>query len=135
MLVHFETGQTIFREGDPANRFYLLLSGAVELRARVTGGGVTLVCTLGAGDVLGWSWLFPPYQWHFDAVAQESTQAVFFYGTWLRQLAEEHHELGYELMRRMAEVLIRRLQAARRQMLFGSEPAKLVQVNPPRSRG
>ena len=80
MLVHFETGQTIFREGDPANRFYLLLSGAVELRARVTGGGVTLVCTLGAGDVLGWSWLFPPYQWHFDAVAQESTQAVFFYG-------------------------------------------------------
>ena len=130
MLVQFETGQTIFREGDPANRFYLLLSGVIELRVRTTGGGATPVCMLGAGDVLGWSWLFPPYQWHLDAVARESARAVFFYGTWLRHLTEGHHELGYELMRRIAEVLICRLQAARRQALSGLESAKPVEGFP-----
>jgi len=130
MLVQFDAGQIIFREGDPANRFYLLLSGVIELRARTTGGRGTLVCTLREGDVLGWSWLFPPYQWHFDAVARESAQAVFFYGTWLRELAEEHHEFGYELMRRMAEVLICRLQAARRQVLSSLESAKPAEGNP-----
>ena len=124
MPVRFEAGQIIFREGDPANRFYLVLDGAVALHTRGLEETDTLIALLGGGDVLGWSWLFPPYQWHFDATAQETTQAVFFYGTWLRQLAEEQHELGYELMRRMAEVLMRRLQATRRQILFPNEPGK-----------
>ena len=130
MVVQFEAGQPIFREGDPANRFYLILNGAIALQSHRKEGGTTLIATLGEGDVLGWSWLFPPYQWHFDAIAVESTQAVFFYGTWLRHLAEEHHELGYELMRRMAEVLIRRLQAARRQMLFGPECTTMSKDDP-----
>jgi len=130
MVVQFDIGQTIFREGDPANRFYLILNGAVALQSHTVEGGATLTVTLGEGDVLGWSWLFPPYRWHFDAVAVESTQAVFFYGTWLRQMTEEHHELGYELMRRMAEVLIRRLQATRRQMMFGPESGNLNKDNP-----
>jgi CRP-like cAMP-binding protein len=112
--VEFSAGQLIFREGELANRFYLILNGNVALQSRMPDGGVSLITTLGQGEVLGWSWLFPPYAWHFDAVAIESTATVFFYGTWLRNMAEEHHELGYELMKRMAEVLIRRLQATRR---------------------
>ena len=117
MPVTFDAGRTIFHEGEPANRFYLLLEGAVALQARLANQGVALVTTLRSGDVLGWSWLFPPYTWHFDAVAIEASRATFFYGTWLRQLGEEHPQLGYELMRRMAEVLMRRLQATRQQWL------------------
>jgi len=112
--VQFSADQLIFREGELANRFYLILNGKVALQSRLPDGVVSLITTLGPGEVLGWSWLFPPYAWHFDATAVESTQTVFFYGTWLRQIAEEHHELGYELMKRMAEVLIRRLQVTRR---------------------
>jgi len=123
MRVTFEPGELIFQEGELANRFYLILDGAVALQIHASDSGVSLITTLGRGDVLGWSWLFPPYTWHFDAVAVESTQAVFFYGTWLRQMGEEHQELGYELMKRMAQVLIHRLQAARRQLIFRKMPA------------
>ena len=67
--------------------------------------------------MLGWTWLFPPYYWHFDARAVEPTLAIFFYGTRLREKSEVDAELGYELMKRMVAVIIRRLQATRRQLL------------------
>jgi CRP-like cAMP-binding protein len=123
MPVHFQPGQTIFREGEPANRFYLVLKGSVALQMRLPDQGVALIAMVGPGEVLGWSWLIPPYFWHFDATCVEDTAAVFFYGTWLRQMAEEHHAFGHELMKRIAEVLAHRLLATRRQLLFGSQSA------------
>ena len=72
---------------------------------------------LGAGDVLGWSWLFPPYTWNFSARTLEPVKAVFFYGTWLRERSETDLTLGYELMQRTASVLMRRLQATRQQLV------------------
>jgi CRP/FNR family transcriptional regulator, cyclic AMP receptor protein len=113
----FKEGELIFREGDPANRFYLVQEGRVALRARVEERSPVQIQVIGAGDVLGWSWLFPPYYWHFDARALEPVKAIFFYGTWLREYSEQDHDLGYELMKRMAEVVIRRLQATRQQLL------------------
>jgi CRP/FNR family transcriptional regulator, cyclic AMP receptor protein len=109
----FQPGEVIFREGEMANRFYLLTQGAVALETYTKDRGGALVEKIGAGDVLGWSWLFPPYYWRMDARAVEPTKAIFFYGTGLRQAAEEDHDLGYELMRRVAAVAIQRLQAAR----------------------
>jgi CRP-like cAMP-binding protein len=120
MVTRFSAGETIFRAGDPANRFYLILSGKVAVEAYVQDQGSKVIQDIGAGDVLGWSWLFPPYYWHFDARALEPTAAIFFYGTPLRTECEADHELGYELLRRMAEVMLRRLQATRRQLLEGS---------------
>ena len=76
-----------------------------------------LAPTIGAGEVLGWSWLIPPYQWHFDARAVEETDAIFFYGTALRARCEDDHDLGYELMLRVAAVVMLRLQSARDQLL------------------
>ena len=67
--------------------------------------------------MLGWSWLFPPYYWHFDARAVKPTTAIFIYGTRVRELCENDHDLGYELMRRTAEVVIGRLQSARRRLV------------------
>jgi len=117
MQSHFETGELIFREGDPANRFYLIQHGQVALESSPKDRPVIRIQTIGAGDVLGWSWLFPPYYWHFDARALEATSAIFFYGTRLREECEKDHDLGYELMKRMAGVMLQRLQATRRQLL------------------
>ena len=117
MLSEFKTGELILHQGSPANRFYLVLEGHVDIEAPLSDGGVACIETLGAGDALGWSWMFPPYYWHFDARAKMPTRAIFFYGTHLRELCEENHDLGYELMKRVADILIKRLQATRRQLL------------------
>jgi CRP-like cAMP-binding protein len=121
MLKQFEQDELIFREGDPANRFYLILDGEVALESSAEGGAV-LLQTIGADDVLGWSWLFPPYYWHFDARATRVTKAIFFYGTWLRENCDRDHDFGYEMMRRIVPVIIQRLQAARRQIIDRQTP-------------
>ena len=111
MLTEFEAGQIVFHEGDIANRFYLIEKGTVSLETHGESNSVIPVQTVGPGDVVGWSWLFPPYYWHFTACALEATRAVFFYGTRLRECCEDDPEFGYELMRRVAMVLVRRLEA------------------------
>lgn len=116
MRSSFAAGDQIFREGDPANRFYLITRGTVSLES-ARNGGTTHVQDIGAGDVLGWSWLFPPYVWHFSARATENSEAIFLYGTRIRELCEEDPSLGYELMRRTASVLINRLMAARAELV------------------
>jgi len=117
MEAEFAKGDHIFREGEPANRFYLILEGRVELETFLGERGVARVQTLGAGEVLGWSWLFPPYYWHFDARAVEPTRAIFLYGTPLRELCEEDPQLGYELLKRIAALVVARLQATRQREL------------------
>ena len=113
----FEAGEVIFREGDPANRFYLILEGRVVLESYVLDRGRVEIQTIEAGDVLGWSWLMPSYYWQFDARAITATKAIFFYATPLRDEAENDHELGYELYKRISAVMLKRLQATRRRLL------------------
>jgi CRP/FNR family transcriptional regulator, cyclic AMP receptor protein len=112
--VTFEAGQVILHERDPAFHAYLLTSGkvAVEAHSRATHRSV-LVDTLGADDVLGWSWLFAPFCWHLQARAIEPTRAIALDGAALLVRCEEDHELGHALTKRMAQLLIRRLEAAR----------------------
>ncbi len=106
MATHFKKGQTILREGEFANRFYLIESGKVALESGAHFGEPMVVETIGPGDLLGWSWS-----------AVEPTTAIFFYGTILREYCEKDHFLGYELFKRMSVVMMKRLQAARKQML------------------
>jgi hypothetical protein len=73
--------------------------------------------TIGEGEVLGWSWLFPPYRWQFDAQAVGLVRAIAFDGRCLRGKCEEDHDLGYWLMQRFAQVMSQRLQATRLQLL------------------
>lgn len=119
---HFGPTEEIFRQGDPANRFYLIDSGKVALEAWQRDKGTVVIETLGPGEVLGWSWLVPPYYWQFSARALEPTDAVFIYGTPLREECETDHELGYELLKRITAVMLNRLQATRRQLL-GTPPS------------
>lgn len=117
MLKEFEADEMIFREGDIANRFYLIRDGRVAVEAPEQRRNPVLIQTVNSGEVLGWSWLFPPYYWHFSARAMEPTRAIFFYGTRLREQCEQDTALGYELMRRMTEVVVHRLQSTRKQLL------------------
>ena len=113
----FETEAILFEEGSPANRFYLILTGRVELSSEMEDRNVIPIQTLGPGDDLGWSWLFPPYSMHFTARALEPTTTIFFYGTRLREQCEQDHELGYQLMKRIAEVATRSLGATQRRLM------------------
>jgi len=117
MHVHFTPGQIIFREGEIANRFYLIETGGVILESSGRCGDPVVIDKVRAGDLLGWSWMFPPHVWHFTARAVAETEAIFFYGTILRDYCERDHSLGYELFKRMSAVMIKRLQAAREKML------------------
>ena len=117
MMTRFEAGQIVFHEGDIANRFYLVLEGRVSLETAVSDQGLTTIQVAGPGDAFGWSWLFPPYYWHFTACAMEPTRAIFFYGTRLRECCEDDRQFGYELMRRVTGVLMRRFQAMVREVV------------------
>ena len=108
MRSQFTAGQIIFQKGETANRFYLIERGRVALESSA-GDEVVRVDEVGPGDLLGWSWIFPPYVWHFDARAIEPTTAIFLYGTILREYCENDPALGYELFKRMSEVMMRRL--------------------------
>lgn len=114
---YFRPGQIILREGEMANRFYLIETGKVVLESGGDFGRPVVVETIGAGDLLGWSWMFPPYVWHFTARAVEPTEAIFFYGTILREYCSRDPSLGYELFKRLAPVMIKRMQAARKKMV------------------
>ena len=115
--VHFNAGQIIFREGEEANQFYLVRDGKVAVELFAAERGAITILTLAAGEVLGWSWLVPPYRWKFDARALESTRAIALDGKCLRTKAEQDHDLGYELLKRVAHTMEERLQATRLQLL------------------
>lgn len=115
--VRFKAGEFVFREGGEANRFYLIRHGQVALQVFSPQRGPLTVETVEAGEVLGWSWLFPPYRWHFDAQALVLTRATAFDGQCLRTKCEQDHDLGYDLMQRFAQVMSQRLQATRLQLL------------------
>jgi CRP-like cAMP-binding protein len=119
MMVEFPAGKMLFNEGLAANRFYIILEGEVALEAatKVKGDLPDLIQTMKAGDVLGWSWLFPPYQWNFDARAVKPTTAIIFFATTLRELCERDPALGYEWMKRVSKVVIKRLQSTRLRLL------------------
>ena len=115
--VTFPTGARIFEEGRRAERFWLIRQGRVSLETQVPGRGAVVVESLGRGAVLGWSWLFPPYRWHFSASAVETTLAVELDGPGVRDLCERDHDLGYELMSRFVNVVVGRMQATRMRLL------------------
>jgi len=109
----FHAGSRIMREGDKADRFWLIRSGEIRLDAAVPDAEPILIDTLGAGTVLGWSWMFPPYRWRYGATATVDTLTIEFDGSGVRRVCEDDPRIGYELTRRFAGVLVERLQATR----------------------
>ncbi|MGE0226023.1 MAG: cyclic nucleotide-binding domain-containing protein [Acetobacteraceae bacterium] len=118
----FDEGQYLFREGDPANEFFLIRYGKIALEISVPGKAPVVFATLGEGEIVGASWLVPPYRWMFDARAVVLTRAIGINAACLRDKCEADHHLGYEMMKRFLPVMVKRLQATRLQILdvYGS---------------
>ena len=92
-------------------------SGKITVEAFVPNRGPIILQTIASNDIVGWSWLFPPYQWCYDIKAIERTRVIAFDGRCLRGKCEEDPALGYELMKRFSHVMVRRLRATRMQVL------------------
>jgi CRP/FNR family transcriptional regulator, cyclic AMP receptor protein len=124
--VSFRSGDLLLAEGDSADTLYLLRRGRVAIEVHAPERGPIVIETLGPGATVGWSWLVPPYLWHFDARAMGEVGAVAIDGACLRAKAEADPSLGYELMKRVAAVLLSRLQATRLRLLdlYGTGSAR-----------
>ncbi|MFA5891103.1 MAG: cyclic nucleotide-binding domain-containing protein [Actinomycetota bacterium] len=120
---HFEPGEYLAREGQPADRFYVIRLGTVALEVFAPERGALILDTLDEHDVLGVSWIFPPYRWQFDARAVDLVRAIALDGACLRAKCDEDPHLGYEFMKRFAGIMARRMQSARLRLLdlYGNE--------------
>jgi CRP-like cAMP-binding protein len=110
-------GDELFREGDPADAFFVLRHGAIAIEAHRPGGAPLVIETMHEGDVVGWSWLVPPYRWQFDGRALEDVRGISFDAACLRGKADADPRLGYELLRRFSGLMLERLQATRLRLL------------------
>jgi len=115
--VQFDDGKCIFREGEEASAFFLIQRGKVAIQIFAAQRGVLTIQTANGGDVLGWSWLVPPHTWRFSAQAIDSVQAIRLDGKKLLQLCQKDHELGYQILSRLFQVVAQRLEATRLQLL------------------
>lgn len=124
--VVFQAGEFVFREGDEANLFYIIRQGRVMIETYIPEKGPVVIQSRSEGEVTGWSWLIPPYRWHFDARAVELTRAIALDGKCLRQKCEEDHDLGYEMMKRFSIIVAERLDATRMQLMdvYGTQSKK-----------
>lgn len=122
----FDAGQYLCREGEQADRFFAIRHGTVAIEVFVPQRGEVTLVTLSEGEIVGWSWLFPPYRWRLDARAVEMVRATTFDGACIRKKCEEDPAMGYALMCRLAQVVSERLEAARLQLLdvYGNSTQK-----------
>ncbi|MFN7972524.1 MAG: cyclic nucleotide-binding domain-containing protein [Acidobacteriota bacterium] len=115
--VRFDAGALVLEEGKEADVMFLVREGRVALEIHVPGRGPERVETVGPGDVLGWSWLFPPYRWHIDGRAMETVRAFAFDGACLRAKMEADHDLGFAVSKRLLYQVHQRLERVRLQQL------------------
>ena len=115
--VRFEAGQYLFHEGEPANQFYLIRHGRIALALTPPGRGAITYQTLAEGEIVGVSWLIPPYRWTDEARAIGLVRAIAMDAACLRRKCEADHDLGYEMMKRFVPILVQRLEAMRLQIL------------------
>ncbi len=111
----FRRGEFLFREGTPANYFYLIKSGTVTIESPAALGQLTIQNRT-QGDIVGFSWLLPPYTWKFSALAIEDVSSIRFDASCIRNKCKQDHDLGYELMTRVALTVAESLEAAREQL-------------------
>jgi CRP-like cAMP-binding protein len=115
--VRFGKGDYLLHEGEPANEFFLIREGRVEISVHAAQCGKFTVQTLEPGEVVGWSWLVPPYRARFDAMALEDTRALRFDGQCLRNKCDQDPATGYELLKRVSSMLAQRLESSRIQLM------------------
>jgi CRP-like cAMP-binding protein len=113
----FDAATFLFREGEPASAFYAIQRGRVSIASITPHEGPVTVQVVGDGEILGWSWMLPPYRWHFGARATETTSVIAFNAACVREQLERDHELGFRIMRRFAQLMATRLEALSLQLI------------------
>lgn len=113
----------LFEHGQIAERFYLIRAGRITVGVPAIEGPSLEVQTLGPGELLGWSWLIPPYRWNFRGRVIEVAEVVEFDGKPILDRCERDPAFGYPLMKRFAALMSERLEAARRRMMDEWNPA------------
>jgi CRP-like cAMP-binding protein len=120
--VQLKEDQVLFQQGKPADKFYLLRSGQVSIQVPALVGPTLELQVLGEGQILGWSWLIPPYRWNFQARALEDSDLLEFDGSAILAHCEEDPKFGYELFKRFAALMSKRLDAARQKIMDQWDP-------------
>ena len=122
--VTFDAGAFLFRAGEPADQFFVIRHGKVSVEMFVPGRGAMTIDTVGEGELLGFSWLVPPYRSHFENRALSFVRALALDGTCLRGKCEAHPDLGYALLKRVSQTMMERLEAMQVQLLdiYGQQP-------------
>jgi len=113
---HFDAGDYIAHEGKPAERFYLIRTGAVALEFHVPGRGREVLDVLHDGEVFGWSWMVPPHEWVFDIRAEEHTSAISLDGACLRKKMAKDNELGCELYNHFITIMAQRFKRVQQKL-------------------
>jgi CRP-like cAMP-binding protein len=114
--VHFDEGDFLLLEGYTTDTFYVLRSGSVALEMPGANQIVTIQ-TLGPGDLLGWSWLLPPFTSCYDARALEPVSAIAFDAVCVREKCERDPVFGYEMYKRFSRIIAERLMATSMQLI------------------
>jgi CRP-like cAMP-binding protein len=124
--VHFAEGEFLFEEGHEANQFWVIRRGRVAMQLESPGRGAIVTDTMDEGEMVGWSWLVPPYRFFADGRAVTPVSATALDGACLRGKCEADPELGYQLLKRVTSVMYQRLQSTRIRLLdlYGTEPAQ-----------
>jgi len=124
--VHFAEGEFLFQEGHEANQFWVIRRGRVAMQLESPGQGAIVTDTMDEGEMVGWSWLVPPYRFFADGRAVTPVSATALDGACLRGKCEADPELGYQLLKRVTSVMYQRLQSTRIRLLdlYGTEPAQ-----------
>ncbi|MDR3695939.1 cyclic nucleotide-binding domain-containing protein [Mucilaginibacter sp.] len=112
-VVNFKEGDVLFKEGADADKFYLVIQGKVALEAYNPGRGIITIQTVEDGEMLGWSWLVPPYKYRFGAKVITKTEMIVINGKQLRVKCDQYPVLGYEMMKRMVRAIAFRLEQTR----------------------
>jgi CRP-like cAMP-binding protein len=113
----------LFRQGEKADKFYVVRKGLMSIQMPAIMGPNLEIQTLGNDQVLGWSWLISPYKWTFQAFARQDTELLMFDGAAILAKCEQDSKFGYELMKKFAELMSVRLDAARRKLMEEWNPA------------
>jgi CRP-like cAMP-binding protein len=124
--IRLKTGEFLFREGGEASQFFVIREGTVALEVFVPGSGAITIQTIDAGEVVGWSWLFPPYRWHFSGRVIAPIRVIALDGACLRGKCEQDQSLGYEFLKRFSRIMLERLQTTRLQLLDLYKPMNEV---------
>lgn len=115
--LHIETNHFLFRQGGEADCFLVVDQGDMAIELHVGAKGARIIQTVGAGEVIGWSWLYPPHRWMYDGRALDNVDCLCLDGEAVRERMGTDHEFGYEVLCRFGEVIVAALNRARLQLL------------------